>query len=148
MRLSTFFLGISQQVETCCVLLVRLYLVVCVWCAPSAFIMIITIRCYHSPVKQLPMECKKKCLCAVCPCIEIHGYLCQQMVVVVGSNDADYHFLVELLAGSINSLVIQGEPVVFDQEMMETQGVMAANACVSVSCENGGKLCHSAVLEN
>ena len=61
-------------------------------------------------------------------------------MVEVRSNDADYHFLVELLAGSINSLVIQGEPVVFDQEMMETQGVMAANACVSVSCENGGEI--------
>ena len=60
----------------------------------------------------------------------------------------DYQFHVELLTGSINSLIIQGEPVVFDQEMMETQGVMAANACVSVSCENGGKLCHSTVLEN
>ena len=52
----------------------------------------------------------------------------------------DYQFHVELLTGSINSLIIQGEPVVFDQEMMETQGVMAANACVSVSCENGGEI--------
>ena len=50
----------------------------------------------------------------------------------------DYQFHVELLTGSINSLVIQGEPVVFDQDMMDAQGVTAANACVSVSCENGG----------
>ena len=45
-----------------------------------------------------------------------------------------------MVLGIINSLTIQGEPVIYDLQKATDREIIAANACVSIMCANEGNL--------
>lgn len=42
--------------------------------------------------------------------------------------------------GTINQLLVQGEPVEFDYQVAVAQGLQSAGTCTSVNCQNNGML--------